>query len=133
DGSAVDGKYEVTGILSYFTVGHDNEGPTREVTYVLRKLDAGVKAKIERTEWNRSDYATELAGENILELKFEIHAEEGHHHYPGVLRFFEAVERNPVCCLFWYALTLFVKTYCALCLQEILTRTESLSPILINI
>jgi len=80
DGSAVDGKYEVTGILSYFTVGHDNEGPTREVTYVLRKLDAGVKAKIERTDWNRSDYATEFAGENILELKFEIHAEEGHHH-----------------------------------------------------
>jgi len=80
DGAAVNGKYETTGVLSYFTVGHDNEGPTKEVTYVLRKLDAGVNAKIERTDWNRSDYATTFAGENVLELKFEIHAEEGHHH-----------------------------------------------------
>lgn len=81
DGTAVDGKYETTGILSYFTVGHDNEGPTKEVTYVLRKLDAGVKAKIERIDWNRSDYATAFPGENVLELKFEIHADEGHHHH----------------------------------------------------
>src|SRR5690606_3259 len=58
DGTAVDGKYETTGILSYFTVAHDNEGPTKEVTYALHKLDAGVNANIERTDWNRSDYAT---------------------------------------------------------------------------
>lgn len=61
-------------------MGHDNEGPTKVVTYVLRKLDAGVKAKIERTDWNRNDYTKEFPGTNVLELKFEIHAEEGHHH-----------------------------------------------------
>lgn len=80
DGSAVSGQYETTGILSYFTIGHDNEGPTVEVTYVLRKLDAGVKETITRLDWNRSDYATAFRGANVLELRFEIHAEEGHHH-----------------------------------------------------
>lgn len=80
DGTAVDGKYETTGILSYFTIGHDNEGATKEVTYVLRKLNPGVKATIERTDWNRGDYAEVFAGENVLELKFEIHAEHGHAH-----------------------------------------------------
>jgi len=80
DGTTVEGKYETTGILSYFTIGHDNEGPTKEITYVLRKLDAGVKATIERTDWNRNDYADIFAGENVLELKFEIHAEHGHAH-----------------------------------------------------
>jgi len=80
DGSAVNGKYETTGILSYLTIGEENEGPTRNVTYVLRKLNVGVKAKIERADWNRSDYSTAFAGENILELKFEIHAEHGHAH-----------------------------------------------------
>jgi len=80
DGTPVDGKYETTGILSYFTIGHDNEGATKTVTYVLRKLDAGVKALIERTDWNRTDYAEAFAGENVLELKFEIHAEHGHAH-----------------------------------------------------
>jgi len=80
DGTAVGGQYETTGILSYFTIGHDNEGPTKEVTYVLRKLNAGVKANITRSDWNRSDYTTAFPGENVLELKFEIHAEHGHHH-----------------------------------------------------
>lgn len=80
DGVAVDGKYETTGILSYFTIGHENEGPTKEVSYVLRKLNSGVKAKVERTDWNRTDYNTVFAGENVLELKFEIHAEHGHGH-----------------------------------------------------
>ncbi|QNL47983.1 hypothetical protein H8S90_14310 [Olivibacter sp. SDN3] len=80
DGSAVNGQYETTGILSYFTVGHDNEGPTKELTYVLRKLDSGLKGTIERTDWNRKDYTEVFAGENVLELKFEVHAEEGHHH-----------------------------------------------------
>lgn len=80
DGTAVNGKYETTGILGYFTVGEDNEGATKNVSYVLRKLNEGVKAKIERTDWNRADYSTAFAGENILELKFEIHAEHGHNH-----------------------------------------------------
>ncbi|WDF67030.1 hypothetical protein PQ465_12010 [Sphingobacterium oryzagri] len=80
DGTAVNGKYEMTGVLSYFTVGHANEGATKQVTYVLRKLESGVKAKIERVDWNRTDYQTAFPGENVLELKFEIHAEEGHAH-----------------------------------------------------
>ncbi len=80
DGSSVNGKYETTGILGYFIVGHENEGATKEVTYVLRKLNEGVKAKIERTDWNRNDFAATFAGENVLELKFEIHAEHGHDH-----------------------------------------------------
>lgn len=78
DGTAVNGKYETTGILSYFTIGHSNEGATKKVTYVLRKLNAGVKGKIERVDWNRKDYATAFGGQNTLELKFEIHA--GHDH-----------------------------------------------------
>lgn len=80
DGTAVDGKYEVTGILSYFTVGQDNQGATKQVTYVLRKLNGDIKGKIERTDWNRPDYAATFSGENVLELTFEIHAEEGHDH-----------------------------------------------------
>lgn len=80
DGTAVEGKYETTGILSYFTIGHDNEGATKEVTYVLRELEPGVKATVERIDWNRNDYAEVFAGENVLELKFEIHAEHGHDH-----------------------------------------------------
>lgn len=80
DGAEVAGKYEVTGILSYFIVGHDNQGATKAVKYVLRKLDSGVKEKIERTDWNRADYAEVFPGENVLELNFEIHAEDGHDH-----------------------------------------------------
>ncbi len=80
DGVAVDGKYETTGVLSYFIVGLDNQGATKKVTYVLRKLNAEVKASIERTDWNRTDYDTEFPGENVLELTFEIHAEQGHDH-----------------------------------------------------
>ncbi len=80
DGTQVEGQYGTTGILAYFTVGHDNEGPTKALTYVLRKLDAGVKQRITRLDWNRTDSATEFPGTNVLELKFEIHAEGGHHH-----------------------------------------------------
>ncbi len=80
DGSAVTGKYETTGITSYLTLGHSNEKPTVQVRYILRKLDAGVKGKIERTDWNDKNYAARFAGKNELELKFEIHAESGHQH-----------------------------------------------------
>ena len=69
-----------TGIISYFTVGHDNEGSTKAVTYVLRKLNSGVKETITRSDWNHNDYAAKFAGEDVLKLKFEIHAEEGHNH-----------------------------------------------------
>ncbi|WP_437918780.1 hypothetical protein [Sphingobacterium sp. LRF_L2] len=79
DGTAIDGKYEMTGVLSYFTIGHQNEG-AKELVFVLRKLDAGVKASIERVDWNREDYEEAFAGENVLTLKFEVHAEEGHDH-----------------------------------------------------
>jgi len=80
DGTDVTGSGGIgtTGIISYFTVGHDNEGATKEVTYVLRKLNSGVKATVTRNDWNHSDYTTRFAGEDLLKLKFEIHAEEGH-------------------------------------------------------
>lgn len=80
DNTDVNGQYETTGIISYFTAGHSNEGPTVDVTYVLRKLNNGVKANITRTDWNDDNYKVKFSGENVLELKFEIHAEEGHSH-----------------------------------------------------
>jgi len=81
DGTDVAGKYETTGITSYFLAGDSNTGPTVEVSYILRKLDAGVKAKIERTDWNDSNYKTRFPGTDILDLRFEIHVEEeGDHH-----------------------------------------------------
>ncbi|WP_186757835.1 hypothetical protein [Echinicola salinicaeni] len=76
DGSPVDGKYEVTGILSYFIVGESNEGGARAVSYVLRKFDdLATKANVERIDWNADDYEERFAGEDVLDLKFEIHAE----------------------------------------------------------
>lgn len=63
-----------TGVTSYLTIGADNKGE-KDVTFVMRKVNAGVKATITRADWNRADYATAFAGSNELELKFEIHAE----------------------------------------------------------
>ena len=81
DGTDVNGKYETTGITSYFIAGDSNTGPTVEVSYILRKLDAGVKAKIERTDWNDSNYKTKFPGTDGFDLRFELHIEEeGHHH-----------------------------------------------------
>ena len=80
DGSVVNGKYEMTGIVSYFTVGHQNEGATKKVTFILRKLESGIKAKVERVDWNRADYKTAFPGTDILALKFEIHAGGDHAH-----------------------------------------------------
>lgn len=77
DGTEVSGASETTGILSYFTVGHSNEGPTKEVRYVIRKLNAGEKGKITRSDWQTE---TKFVGQNALELTFEIHAEEDHQH-----------------------------------------------------
>ncbi len=76
DGTAVTGSGGIgtTGIISYFIVGHDNEGE-KDVTFVLRKLNSGVKATITRKDWNRNDYATAFGGSDVLKLKFEIHAE----------------------------------------------------------
>lgn len=77
DGKDVNGALETTGILSYFTVGYSNEGSTKEVRYVIRKLNAGEKGEITRSDWQTE---SKFAGQNVLELTFEIHAEEGHHH-----------------------------------------------------
>ncbi|GAB3414076.1 DUF4625 domain-containing protein [Niabella aquatica] len=79
DGTAVSGATNTTGVTTYFRVGDDNEGE-KKVAFIMRKLNAGVKAIITRTDWNRTDYATAFAGTNELELKLEIHAEEGHSH-----------------------------------------------------
>lgn len=77
DGTAVSGSGGVatTGVLSYFTIGHSNEGATKNVSFVLRKVNAGVKATITRADWNRNDYATAFGGQDVLKLNFEIHAE----------------------------------------------------------
>ncbi len=77
DGTDISGALETTGVLSYFTVGHSNEGSTKALKYVIRKLNAGEKGKVTRSDWQTE---TKFIGENVLELKFEIHAEEGHDH-----------------------------------------------------
>lgn len=75
DGTAVTGgATKTTGVTSYFKAGTDNKAE-KEVTFVMRKVNAGVKATITRVDWNRTDYATAFAGSNELELKFEVHAE----------------------------------------------------------
>lgn len=75
DGTVVNGAIETTGIISYFTAGKDNEGE-KEVTYVLRKFNnATTKATVTRADWNRSDYETKFAGQDIIKLSFELHAE----------------------------------------------------------
>ncbi|WP_312742711.1 DUF4625 domain-containing protein [Sphingobacterium multivorum] len=77
DGSAVNGATETTGIITYFTAGKDNEGE-KNVVFVLRKFnDATTKAKVTRADWNLSDYATKFAGQDLIKLSFELHAEEG--------------------------------------------------------
>lgn len=69
-----------TGTIFYFTVGHANEGE-KDVMYVLRKFaSAETKATVTREQWNLADYATRFAGEDVVKLSFEIHAEEGHDH-----------------------------------------------------
>ncbi|MGV3547383.1 MAG: hypothetical protein ACO1N4_09990 [Pedobacter sp.] len=77
DGTAVSGSGGIatTGVLSYFTIGHSNEGATKNVSFVLRKVNTGVKATITRADWNRNDYATAFGGQDVLKLNFEIHAE----------------------------------------------------------
>ncbi|WP_057937349.1 hypothetical protein [Algoriphagus resistens] len=80
DGTEIGGKYETTGILSYFTVGESNEGEM-DVSYVIRKFSSSdTKAAVERVDWNADDYASRFPGEDILTLNFEIHAEHEHDH-----------------------------------------------------
>ncbi|WP_207515276.1 DUF4625 domain-containing protein [Longitalea luteola] len=75
DGTAVTGgATKTTGVISYFIAGIDNKA-AKDVTFVMRKVNPGVKPTITRLDWNRTDYATAFAGTNELELKFEIHAE----------------------------------------------------------
>lgn len=75
DGSAVSGATETTGIITYFTVGKDNEGE-KELFYVLRKFkDVTTKAKITREDWNLSGYETKFPGDDVIKLSFELHAE----------------------------------------------------------
>tara|TARA_R110002020_G_scaffold205081_4_gene409579 strand:+ start:195 stop:902 length:708 start_codon:yes stop_codon:yes gene_type:complete len=81
DGTEVNGKYETTGVLSYFTVGESNEGGTTSVSYVLREFSsADTKATVERVDWNSNDYTSRFPGKDVLTLDFEIHAEHDHDH-----------------------------------------------------
>ncbi|WP_128331818.1 hypothetical protein [Apibacter sp. HY039] len=72
DGTAVSGKYETTGVLSYFTLGSDNAEGAKNVKYVMRKLVTNVKKSIERVDWNREDYQTSFIGNDELVLKYII-------------------------------------------------------------
>ncbi|MBW8685635.1 hypothetical protein K1Y79_14945 [Chitinophaga sp. B61] len=77
DGTAVNGKYETTGLLAYFTLGEANSSVEADMSYVVRKFnDATTKATIERTDWNYTDYATRYAGTDVVKLTFELHAED---------------------------------------------------------
>ncbi|MCL7989439.1 hypothetical protein M8998_15925 [Sphingobacterium sp. lm-10] len=80
DGAAVTGPAGTgtTGVISYFSAGHDNAEKSRAVTFIMRRLQSGVKGNITRLDWNKNDYASLFAGENVLELQFEIHAEHDH-------------------------------------------------------
>lgn len=80
DGTAVTGLggRGTTGVLSYLGIGHSNAKNSRAITFIMRKLQAGVKEEITRLDWNRQDYASAFAGENVLELKFEIHPDHDH-------------------------------------------------------
>jgi len=81
DGTAVEGQYETTGILSYFIVGASNEGGTVNVSYVLREFNnPDTKAAVTRLDWNAGDYTERFPGKDVLKLNFEIHAEHGHDH-----------------------------------------------------
>ena len=67
-------KYELTGILSYFTIGEQNAKETQRLTFVLRKLaDASTKEKIELKDLIRNDELIPFPGTDILKLKFEVH------------------------------------------------------------
>lgn len=72
DGTKVNGQYEMTGLISFFTLGLENKGKTKNITYSLRKIEPGVKVKIERADLLDQDYANKFNGKNILELKFNI-------------------------------------------------------------
>lgn len=81
DGTAVQGQYETTGILSYFTVGESNEGETVNISYVLREFNSpATKSTVTRLDWNAPDYTERFPGKDVLKLNFEIHAEHGHNH-----------------------------------------------------
>ncbi len=81
DGSAVEGQYETTGILSYFIMGESNKDRTVNVSYVLREFTkADTKATVTRLDWNAADYTERFPGKDVLKLNFEIHAGHGHDH-----------------------------------------------------
>lgn len=75
DGTTVTGGATfTTGVTTYFTAGAVNK-MEKEVKFLMRKLNAGVKTTITRNDWNRNDYATAFAGTDELTLKFELHTQ----------------------------------------------------------
>nr|WP_315399254.1 hypothetical protein [uncultured Sphingobacterium sp.] len=72
DGTKVNGKYEMTGLKAFFTLGSENKGKTKKLIYSLRKIEPGVKATIERVDLLDPGYASKFKGANVLELKFDI-------------------------------------------------------------
>lgn len=48
--------------------------------YVMRHLNKGEKSKIKGEDWNNPDF-NKFLGENDLDLRFEVHLVDGHHHH----------------------------------------------------
>lgn len=72
DGTKVNGKYEMTGLTGFFTLGSENKGNTKKLSYNLRKIESGTKANIERVDLLDLAYASKFKGENVLQLTFDI-------------------------------------------------------------
>lgn len=72
-----DGTVVNVGVTGYLTV--EKAANSFVFRYVLRHLNAGVKAGITAADWNNSNF-TRFTGENDLDLKVEVHlVEEGGH------------------------------------------------------
>jgi len=58
------------GVTAYITVLKESESfPLR---YIMRHLNAGVKARVTAADWNNANF-TQFTGANDLDLKFEAH------------------------------------------------------------
>lgn len=63
------------GVTAYITILEKTESIT--LRYIMRHLNAGVKARITAADWNNTNF-TQFTGANDLDLKFEAHLTEEH-------------------------------------------------------
>lgn len=75
-----DNKKINVGVTGYLTVDEASAGFT--FRYVMRHLNAGVKAGVTAADWNNPEFGLKFSGTNELDLKFELHPveAEGHDH-----------------------------------------------------